>query len=193
MSPGSAVSTSLRAAVIADLAAQVAAFLAAVALVSAAHNLARPARARAAIEALTGVSAATAAIGLVILAIVETGAGVALLIPALRAAGAALAATVWAGYFVALARAVAAGRRDLDCGCSFGESAARLGPYHLLRAGGLALVAATIAAAPAAVAATRHSFAVSLSTIGGALALLAVVFALDQFMSLASPVTGATR
>jgi hypothetical protein len=189
MAPGSTVSTSFPVAVTAALAVQVAAFLAALALVSAGHKLARPARA--AIEALTGVSATTAAVALVILAIAEAGAGVALLIPALRTAGAVLAATVWAGYGVALARAVAAGRRDLDCGCSFGESHARLGPHHVLRAGGLALVAATIAAAPAAVA--RHSFAVSLSTIGGALALLALYFALDQLMNLASPAAGALR
>ncbi len=191
MAPGSTVPTSLTVAVSAALAVQIAAFLAALALVSAGHKLARPARVRAAIEALTGVSATTAAVALVILAIAEAGAGVALLIPALRTAGAVLAATVWAGYGVALARAVAAGRRDLDCGCSFGESHARLGPYHVLRAGGLALVAATIAAAPAAVA--RHSFAVSLSTIGGALALLALVFALDQLMNLPSPAAGALR
>jgi hypothetical protein len=193
MAPGSTVSTSFPVAVTAALAVQVAAFLAALALVSAGHKLARPARTRAAIEALTGVSATTAAVALVILAIAEAGAGVALLIPALRTAGAVLAATVWAGYGVALARAVAAGRRDLDCGCSFGESHARLGPHHVLRAGGLALVAATIAAAPAAVAVARHSFAVSLSTIGGALALLALYFALDQLMNLASPAAGALR
>lgn len=193
MPPGPAVSTSLPVAVTADLAVQVAAFLAALALVSAGHKFARPARARAAIEALTGVAAGTAAIGLVILAVAEAGAGVALLTPEWRAAGAALAAAIWAGYFVALARAIAAGRRDLDCGCSFGESHARLGPYHLLRTGGLAFVAAAIAAAPGAATAARHTFAVSLSTIGGALALLGLYFALDQLMSLGDPAAGAMR
>lgn len=184
---------SVPVAVIADLAVQIAAFLAALALVSAGHKLTRPARPRAAIEALTGVSATTAAIALVILAIAEAGAGVALLIPGFRAAGAALAATIWGGYFLVLTRAVAAGRRDLDCGCSFGESHARLGPYHLLRAGALSLVAAAIAVAPGMGAMADHRFAVSLSTIGGALALLALYFALDQLMSLGSPVAGAAR
>ena len=186
-------STSWPVAVTAEFAVQVAAFLAALALVSAGHKLVRPARPRAAFEALTGASAATAATSLVILAIAEAGAGVALLLPGLRAAGAALATAIWAGYFIALARAVAAGRRDLDCGCSFGASHARLGPYHPLRAGALALVAAAIAAAPRAAVITRHPFAVSLSTIGGALALLALYFALDQLMSLGAPATGAVR
>ena len=193
MSPGPAVSPSLPFAVIADLAMQVAAFLAALALVSAGHKLARPARARAAIEALAGVSAGTAAIALVVLAVAEAGAGVALLTPEWRAAGAGLAAAIWTGYFLALARAFAAGRRDLDCGCSFGESHARLGPYQLLRTGGLAFAAAVIAAAPAAATVARDAFAVSLSTIGGALALLALYFALDQLMSLGQQPAGATR
>ena len=193
MSPGPAVPSSLPAAVIADLAMQVAVFLAALALVSAGHKLARPARARAAIEALTGVSAGVAAVGLGVLAVAEAGAGVALLIPEWRTAGAALAATIWSGYFVALASAFVAGRRDLDCGCGFGASHARLGAHQLLRTGGLALVAAAIAAAPAAATAARPAFAISLSTIGGALALLALYFALDQLMSLGKPASGALR
>ena len=193
MHPGSAVPTSLPVAVIADLAVQVAAFLAALALVSAGHKLTRPARTRTAITALTGVSTATATIGLVILAIAEAGSGIALLVPGLRAAGAALLAAIWAAYFFALARAVATGRRDLDCGCSFGESHARLGSIHLLRTGGLALVAAAIAAAPRAAVIDRPPFAVSLSTIGGALALLALYFAMDQLMGLGHRAAGATR
>ncbi|HUY83066.1 MAG TPA: MauE/DoxX family redox-associated membrane protein [Steroidobacteraceae bacterium] len=166
-------------------AAQVAAFLAALALASAAHKIARPARARGAIESLTGCGAAAAGVAVAAVAAAEASAGAALLLPALRVLGAALAAGLWAGYFAALARAFAAGRRDIDCGCSFGDGHRSLGRYQLARTGGLALLALAVAAAPrAAGAVAGRPSGATLSTIGGALALLALYLALDEVMGL---------
>ncbi len=182
------------AAVSAAAAAQFAAFLAALALASAAHKIARPARARGAIESLTGCGAAAAGVVVAAIAAAEAFAGVALLLPALRVLGAALASGIWAGYFAALARAFATGRRDIDCGCSFGDGHRSLGRYQLLRTGGLALLALAVAAVPrAAGAVAGRPFGATLSTIGGALALLALYLALDEVMGLRDLDTGVVR
>lgn len=181
------------------LAAQFAGFLALLLLASAAHKLAQRSHTQHAIRSLTGLDARPAALALAGLVLAEGIAGAALLIPPLRAAGAVLAAGLWGGYFLGLARAVAAGRRDVDCGCSFGAATpAALGAPQLLRTGGLALGALLVAfgaAAPrmpdAGLAQVSLGRAASLAC--GSIALFALYLAFDQLLDLRRLPIGAAR
>jgi hypothetical protein len=103
-----------------------------------------------------------------------------------RAAGAVLAALIWSGYLALILRSIARGRRDVDCGCTFGAARRPLGTYPVVRNMGLAVMAAVVALGSASAAAA----AVIGSQILAALALLALYCALDQVMALTPPRIG---
>ncbi|HVC00870.1 MAG TPA: MauE/DoxX family redox-associated membrane protein [Steroidobacteraceae bacterium] len=199
MHGASIVGYSAGSGVAASLAAQFADFLALLLLAAAAHKVVQRSRTRRAIQSLTGLAARAATAALAGLALAEGIAGAALLIPPLRAAGAVLAAAVWGGYFLALARAIAAGRRDVDCGCSFGAvSPAMLGARQLLRTGALALGALLVALGTAAprvpdAGLAEMSLGRAASLACGSIALFALYLASDQLMDLRRLPIGSAR
>jgi len=166
---------------------QLAAFLAALLMASGLHKLVRRDRVRAAVHEFAGVPPRLAPSVVAAVAAAEVLAGVLLWLPSSRAAGGALALLIWGGYLGLILRAIAQGRRDADCGCSFGAGQRPLGAYQVARNAGLSgaalLVAATGSASPGT--------AVFSAQILPALALLALYGALDQVMSLAAPRAGA--
>ena len=106
--------------------------------------------------------------------------------PVSRAAGGAIAALIWGGYLGLILRAIAQGRRDADCGCSFGAGHRPLGAYHVARNAGLTGAALLVAGCAASAAGP-----VIASQILAAVALLALYGAFDEVMSLTAPRTGA--
>jgi hypothetical protein len=110
-------------------------------------------------------------------------------VPAYRLAGGLLAALIWGGYLALILRAIGAGRRDVDCGCSFGTAsfgtarfgAARhsLGAFEVAR-NTLLVVFALLVAGSALSAPPR----IAASQVLAAGALLALYGALDQVMAL---------
>lgn len=166
------------------VAAQLAAFLSLLLLVSAAHKMLRRERALRAARDLGGISRGAAAWIVAALAAAEASAGVLLWVPDARPAGAGLAALIWSLYCAALLRAVATGRSEVDCGCSFGEAHRALGAFQWMRALVLALLSAFVALAArnrGAGAASAEDLATQLLAGFG---MLAVYGALDQLTAL---------
>ena len=178
-----------------EMAVQIAAFLAVLLFASAIHKLVQRPRSHRAARSLAGLGAPAAGFAVAVIAVAEAVAGIALLTPAARTAGALLAAGIWGGYCILLVRMVAAGREDVDCGCSFGAVPHALGASALLRTGGLALVALLTTAAARAGGARGADFDIgSVATSGcAALALLALYLAFDQIGGLRRPRTGAMQ
>jgi hypothetical protein len=169
------------------LAVQLAWFLALLALVSAGHKLSDPGRARrAARQLLPGLTEVLAALAVRVATLGEFAAALLLLLPSERMGGAALAAAIWTGYLVVLARAALAGRRDVDCGCSFGAARHALGRFELLRGAvlvGLAVsVAVTTRLGGGSVADGMDAARMAALGITAA-ALLVLYAALDQVMA----------
>lgn len=120
-------------------------FCAALLAASALHKaLARERLAQAAAR-LAGVGAVPGQLLLILAGTLELVAAACLLAPPLRVAGAAIAALVWGTYALALAR-----RRGetLDCGCDLAARTKPVGAGQILRAGGLAALAAIVALLP---------------------------------------------
>jgi uncharacterized membrane protein YphA (DoxX/SURF4 family) len=176
---------SMRAA-IQMLIAQVASFQALLLTVSAVHKSVRWSRSKSVVRQFAGVPRplATAALSAVIVG--ELGAGVSLIVPAYRPAGAMLAALLWTLYLALIVRAILQGRRDVDCGCSFGPTARPLGSFHVARNAVLAGLALLIAW----VSASSGSVSAQVSQVLGAIALLALYGACDQVMALQPLRTG---
>jgi hypothetical protein len=175
--------------VLQSLALQLAAFLAALLLASGLHKLIGRDRARAAVEQLAGVPPRLAPLTAAAVAGAEILAAALLVIPAHRAAGGVLAALIWGGYLALMLRAIAQGRRDLDCGCSFGAAERPLGAYQAAR--NAVLTAAALLAGPFAADSTAGAAApIAASQILAAAALLALYGALDQVMGLMPPRAG---
>jgi methylamine utilization protein MauE len=164
---------------------QLAAFLAALLWASGLHKLIRRDRAQAVVHEFAGVPRRLARLVVAVVAATEILAGMLLWMPASRAAGGALAVLIWGGYLWLILRAIAQGRRDADCGCSFGAGQRPLGAYHVARNSGLTGAALLVAAGAAATG------PVIASQILAALALLALYGALDEVMSLTAPRAGA--
>jgi hypothetical protein len=168
-----------------SLSAQLAAFLALLLLASGLHKLIRRDRIRTVLHDFAGVprSLAPSAVGLA--AASELLAGVLLWMPPHRAAGGVLAALILSGYLTLILRAIAQGRRDVDCGCTFGAAGRALGAYPVARnvclIGAALLVAGFAAGAPGPLMPSQ---------ILAAFALLALYGALDQVMSLMPPRRG---
>jgi hypothetical protein len=105
-------------------------------------------------ERLAGAAAKLAGTGalggqmlLILAGTVELVAALCLLIEPLRAAGAIIAAALWAGYALALARRHG---QTLDCGCDLAARAKPVTWAQVLRSALLALLAGGIALLPAA-------------------------------------------
>ncbi|HEY4968533.1 MAG TPA: MauE/DoxX family redox-associated membrane protein [Steroidobacteraceae bacterium] len=166
---------------------QLAAFLAALLLASGLHKLIGRERIQAAVQEFAGVPRRFAPFVVAAVAATEGLAGILLWMPSSRAAGGALAVLIWGCYLWLILRAIAHGRRDVDCGCSFGAAQRPLGTYHVVRTAGLSGGALLVAAGCAA----SVTGPIIASQILAALALLALYGALDQAMSLTPPRNGA--
>jgi len=125
--------------------AQFASFASLLLLVSALHKFSERARAVRAVRELTGLPVGLAGAAMLGIAAGEFLAAIGLCIVPVRLDAAVLAALIWSGYFVFLLQAMAAGRRDVDCGCSFGLSHRPLGLFQIVRAAILALLALLVA------------------------------------------------
>jgi hypothetical protein len=171
--------TSLAGAV-QSFAAQVAAFQAMLLAASAVHKAARWTHSRIVLRQFAGVPGVVAGPLLGAATAAELAAGGLLMLPAYRTTGAVLAALIWTLYLALIVRAIVQGRRDVDCGCSFGPTSRPLGSFQLGRNLVLASLAAFVAweSAFAGTVATQGTFVL------GGLALLALYGALDQVMAL---------
>ena len=165
---------------------QLAAFQAALLLASGLHKLIKPDRIQAVVHEFAGVPHRLAPIAVAAAAAVELLAGSLLWSPSLRAAGGVVAMLVWGGYLLLILRAIAQGRRTVDCGCSFGAAQRPLGAYQVGR-NALLTGAASLVAAGAAAYVTGPVLG---SQILAAFALLALYGALDQVMTLMPPRAG---
>jgi hypothetical protein len=170
----------LSAQVIQLLVVQLAAFQAALLLVSGMHKLTRRGRTQSVIHDFAGVPRNLAPAVGVVVAATEMLAGLVLWAPSHRALGGVLAALIWGGYLALILRAIAQGRRDVDCGCTFGGTQRPLGVFQVMRNGVLVCVALLVAVGSAA----SVTGPVMASQILAAFALLALYGALDQVMAL---------
>jgi hypothetical protein len=161
------------------LIAQLAAFLALLLLASAVHKALRWPHAQRVVRDFARVPAAASSMTALAAALIETLAAALLFAPAHRAAGAGLAALLWAAYLALIVQAIVQGRRDVDCGCSFGRAQRALGAFQVLR-GAVLVFLALLVAVPAA----GGSVPVTASEVLAACALLALYGALDQVMAL---------
>jgi hypothetical protein len=163
-----------------SLTAQFAAFEAFLLIVSAGHKVVKWSYSRGVVLKFAKVPVVLAAPALAGVALVESIAGAMLMIPAYRTVGGLLAASVWTVYLALIVRAIIQGRRDADCGCSFGPTQRPLGWFQVTRSALLLAVAATVTG----VSALGGSVAVEGSQVLAACALLALYGALDQVMAL---------
>lgn len=182
---------------------QLAVFLALLLSVAAAHKMIWHARARRAAGTLTGMAWRGTGVAVALATMSELGAAGLLAVPAYRAGGALLAALLWSVYFALIARSIVVGRRDADCGCSFGAAHRPLGPFQLIRCASLVLLA-LIVAGLCVMRAGRAGAISSLGSAGGgaamlvseglaAVAMLALYAALDHLMALRPLRTGEIR
>ena len=169
-----------------SLVIQFAAFEAVLLLASGVHKLLRRDRSQAAVRALAGVPRRLAPFAVVVIAAAELLASLLLWTPSYRAMGGALAALIWGGYLALILRAIARGRRDVDCGCTFGAAHRPLGAYHVAR--NLVLTGAAVLVAAGCAAGV--SGPVIAPQILAALVLFALYGALDQVMALMPPRSG---
>ena len=179
--------------VMALLAQQLAAFLALLLLASGLHKLLRRGRAQSVMREFAGLPRTLAPIAVIAVAAAEGIAGVMLLTPTYRAQGGAVAALIWAAYLGLILRAMAQGRRDVDCGCTFGTAHPPLGAFQVARNAALAAMAALVAiggmmavGVPAAMGLTVDGSVIA-SRILAALTLAALYGALEQVMALRPP------
>jgi hypothetical protein len=163
-----------------SFAAQMAIFQAMLLAASAVHKAARWTHSLTVVRQFAGVPGALAASSLGAATVAELVAGALLMVPAYRTTGAVLAALIWTLYVALIVRAIVQGRRNVDCGCSFGPTSRPLGSFQIARNLVLAAVALFIAWASAfdGTVSTQGTFVL------GGLALLALYGALDQVMAL---------
>jgi uncharacterized membrane protein len=173
------MSQSLAAGVVSSLISQLAAFLALLLATSAVHKAMSWQRTRSVIHEFAGVPRAAAAPAGLAAALCELLAAGLLFVPAGRLWGAVLAALILSAYLALMVRALLQGRRELDCGCSFGGTAHPLGAYEVARNAVLAAFALLIAGS----AAEGRELPVSAPQILAACALLALYGALDLVMT----------
>ncbi len=159
---------------------QLAAFEGLLLIASGLHKLLRRDRLRSVVRDFAGVPAPVAPVMAAMAAGIELLAGVLLCSAGFRAAGAALALVIFGTYLLLIVRALAQGRRDVDCGCSFGDAHGGLGTAQLVRNAVLMIVSLAVAAVSASGGAAPFGAARVLA----ALALLALYAALDQVLAL---------
>jgi len=115
------------------LAEQFAVFESLLLMASALHKGFRWSHLREVVRLFAGVRPSLAPFVLAGVAVLEVAAGGLLLVPGLRTLGAILAASIWMAYLGLIVRAIAQGRREADCGCSFGPTQRPLGIYQVTR------------------------------------------------------------
>jgi uncharacterized membrane protein YphA (DoxX/SURF4 family) len=167
-------------AAIQALLAQVAAFEALLLIASAAHKLVKWPSLQNVVQRFGAVPPSWAATALAGTVSSELVAGILLVVPAYRTAGAVLAAIIWAAYLALIVRAIVQGRRDVDCGCSFGPTQRPLGSFQVVRNAVLVGFAVLVASGSS----MSGSVPVQASQALAACALLALYAALDQVMAL---------
>ena len=160
------------------LLAQLAAFLAVLLIASAAHKALAWRRTRTVVANFAGVPRRAATGAAVAACAFEGLAGLLLILPDHRGAGAALATAIFALYLALIVRAVAQRRGAVDCGCSFGAGSRRLGAFEIARNGALLASALLLVAFAGAVAPLVSS------QLLAACALLALYGAVDQLTAL---------
>ena len=139
------------------------------------------------VREFAGVPRALAPLAVLAVALAELLAGALLLMPAHRALGGVLAASIWAAYLGLMVRAIAQGRRDVDCGCSFGISHRPLGAFQVARNAVLVGMGVLVSAGALASGGSTADGPAIASQILGALALTALYGALEQVMTLTPP------
>ena len=169
------------------LALHAAAFLALLLASAGVHKLIQRGRAKRAIHEFVGVPISWAAPLAAAAALTEVIAAALLWMPGSRALGAGIAGALSATYLLLMLRSLSQGRRDVDCGCSFGGAHHPLGAFHVARntlltlaAAGVALTATAAGGAPA----------IGAPQILAGVAMLALYAALDQVMALQPPRAG---
>jgi Methylamine utilisation protein MauE len=159
---------------------QCAVFLALLMGASALHKIGRWGRALGAARELAGVPSGVSAHAAVAAACgLETLSAALLMAPSYRQAGARLAVGILALYLGLILKAIALGRRDIDCGCSFGAPQRALGLLEVGRNALLLVLAALVGLSGDIVAPATAS-----EVLAG-VAFLALYAALDQVMGLA--------
>jgi hypothetical protein len=160
------------------LLAQLAAFLAVLLIASAVHKALTWRHTRTVVQNFAGVPRPAASFAAVAACAIEGVAGLLLVLPDHQRAGAALAGMILGLYLALIVRAVAQRRGAVDCGCSFGASPRRLGPFEIAR-NAVLLAAAMLLFAFADVVAPLVP-----SQLLAACALLALYGAVDQLTAL---------
>jgi uncharacterized membrane protein YphA (DoxX/SURF4 family) len=161
------------------LISQLAAFVALLLMASAIHKVMRRERAERVVHEFAGVPRSAAPWTVLAVAAGELLAGALLLLPAYRLDGALLALAIFGAYLALILRAIVQGRRDVDCGCSFGPTRHALGAFEVARNSLLVIFAVLVA-----VSSMSGGESVSAAQGLAAFALLALYGALDQVMSL---------
>ena len=162
-------------------AVQMATFQAMLLAASAVHKAVRWTHSRNVMRQFAGVPGVLAGPSLGVATVLELAACALLMVPAYRTMGAVLAALIWTHYVAFIVRAIVQGRRDVDCGCSFGPTSRRLGSFQIARnlvLAALAVFIAWVSVIDGPVPPAQGSFVL------GGLALLALYGALDQVMAL---------
>jgi uncharacterized membrane protein YphA (DoxX/SURF4 family) len=175
------MSAASTAGVVALLVTPLAAFLALLLLASGLHKIMRRDRSQSVLREFAGVPRVLAPFAVMAVAAGELIAGVLLLTPAYRAVGGVLAAVIWAAYLGLILRAIAQGRRDVDCGCTFAIAHRPLGAFQVTRNALLVSLGIVVGLQPAA------GSPLVASQILAALALAALYGALEQVMALTPP------
>jgi hypothetical protein len=168
----------LSGAVAQFLIGEAAVFLAFLLAASAIHKIARWDRTRAAARDFAGIPARASAYGVVAACALEALSAALLMAPSYRELGARVAVVVLALYLGLILRAILLGRRDVDCGCSFGAPRRMLGAFEAARNAILLILASLVAVAG------NPPTPASLSDILAAIAFLALYGALDQVIGL---------
>ncbi len=166
--------------VVQSFAAQMAAFQAMLLAASAVHKMASWTRSLSVMREFAGVPGTLAGPALGAATAAELTAGTLLMVPGWCATGALLAGLIWTLYLVLIIRAIAGGRRDADCGCSFGSTSRPLGTFQI----GRNLVLTALAFFIAGAALVHGPVPAQGTHVLGGLALLALYGALDQVMAL---------
>jgi len=172
--------------VIQSLVVQLAAFEAVLLLASGLHKMIRHDRTRAVMREFAGIPSGFASFAVTAAASLELLASLLLWTPSYRVVGGALAALIWGGYLALILRAIAQGRRDVDCGCTFGASRRPLGVFQVVRNVVLTGAALLVAAGSASGVAGP----VVASQILAAFVLVVLYGVLDQVMALTPPRSG---
>jgi len=168
------------------LVVQLAAFEAVLLLASGLHKMIRHDRTRAVMREFAGIPSGFASFAVTAAASLELLASLLLWTPSYRVVGGALAALIWGGYLALILCAIAQGRRDVDCGCTFGAGRRPLGVFQVVRNVVLTGAALLVAAGSAG----GVTGPVVASQILAAFVLVVLYGVLDQVMALTPPRSG---